>query len=284
MPYRLLAIPAKAVMESIIDNYIRDNVKPQEGSLLYCKLAFGFIEHSGIYIGDNKIVHLDGSGKVQVVSPSEFINRLEGTNIAFTIWVSCIDNKAVGDKKISKRAKSQIGKERNYNLLSDNCHQFSAGCITGEFDNNYNYFYQLESLSRQFLNSNTFRVWNFDNKELSSIEKETIEYNVDKQLARVTSIILMYCLKRENILPIDILYFDIIIQKKFNLDNIKIFLHIYKSEVAITKNELINALENNIDNSNRKIILLLIINFINDDIQYNCNKFLDIRELLQKYL
>ena len=51
-----------------IDYIFRDQVRPKKGSIVYCDLAF-FVEHSGVYIGNNKIVHLDGSGYVEVVTP-----------------------------------------------------------------------------------------------------------------------------------------------------------------------------------------------------------------------
>lgn len=53
----LMLNPIINIGESLIDTF-RDPVKPKLGSVLYCDLAFGYMEHSGIYIGRNKIVHL----------------------------------------------------------------------------------------------------------------------------------------------------------------------------------------------------------------------------------
>ena len=38
-------------------------VKPVPGSVVYCDLGFGFIEHSGIYIGNGRIVALERDGR-----------------------------------------------------------------------------------------------------------------------------------------------------------------------------------------------------------------------------
>ncbi|HNW16697.1 MAG TPA: hypothetical protein PKM15_08340, partial [bacterium] len=67
--------------KSFVDNVLRDCVYPVKGSVVYCDLAFGSAEHSGIYIGNNEIVHLDGSGNVEIVDPKEFLNRLDGFNL-----------------------------------------------------------------------------------------------------------------------------------------------------------------------------------------------------------
>ena len=49
-------------------------VTPQKGSVLYCDLSFGIAEHSGIYVCDNRIVHLNGKGEIEVVSPAAFLS------------------------------------------------------------------------------------------------------------------------------------------------------------------------------------------------------------------
>ena len=49
-------------------------VMPKKGSVLYCDLTGSFLEHSGIYVGDNRIVHLNGKGEIEVVSPAEFLS------------------------------------------------------------------------------------------------------------------------------------------------------------------------------------------------------------------
>lgn len=146
--------------ESVIDNCIRDKVSsPIRGSVVYCDLGAGLAEHSGIYIGKNRIVHLNGGGLIECVSPKEFMDRLGGWNTAISIYVSCTDGSPVGSKKVSKRAKSMVGVRRDYDLTLDNCHQFTTGCLTGDFENSYNFFTFLKDKVREELGGTEWRVW-----------------------------------------------------------------------------------------------------------------------------
>ena len=97
------------LVESIYDNIVKDKVYPVEGSILYCDLLFGSAEHSGVYIGNNEIVHLDGTGIIEIVTPDEFLGRINGFNSAISIYVSCDGEIPVGGKSIAKRAKSKVG-------------------------------------------------------------------------------------------------------------------------------------------------------------------------------
>jgi len=145
--------------KSFFDNVLRDCVYPVKGSVVYCDLAFGNAEHSGIYIGNNEIVHLDGSGNVEIVDPKEFLNRLDGFNLAISIYVSCDGSSAVGGDTIAERAKKMVGEKRDYNLIFDNCHQFTSGCITGNFENSDNFLWMLKDTAEKEINANTWRVW-----------------------------------------------------------------------------------------------------------------------------
>jgi len=152
------------VLESFVDNVFRDMVEPKIGSIVYCELALGQAEHSGVYIGDNQIVHLDGSGFIEIVSPNKFMNRLGGWNTAISIYVSCCDSYAVGSEAIAKRAKEKVGSIRDYSLLLDNCHQFTAGCITGDFENRDNFLWMLKDTAKLKMSANTWRVWDTDDE------------------------------------------------------------------------------------------------------------------------
>ena len=149
----------KNTLESLVDNVLRDKVYPVKGSVVYCDLGFGLAEHSGIYVGNNRIVHLDGSGLIECVSPREFISRLNGLNSAISIYVSCVGSSAVGAGDVAKRAVGMIGESRAYNVVLDNCHQFSSGCMTGDFDNSDNFLWMLKRTSQERIGSDTWRVW-----------------------------------------------------------------------------------------------------------------------------
>ena len=150
---------AKEVTTHIVDNYIKETVKPVKGSVLYCDLG-GVAEHSGIYIGNGKIVHLDGSGQVEIITQEGFLNRLSGFNTALSIYVSCSnEGKPIGSINTSDRAIEVAGNRRNYNLILDNCHQFTSGCITGDFENSDNFFWMLKETVEQYYAAYSWRVW-----------------------------------------------------------------------------------------------------------------------------
>lgn len=101
------------------------------GCVVYCNLA-GIAEHTGVYVGRGKIAHLDGSGRIELVTKAQFLARLDGRNPADTVFVSCNNQgKVVGHKDWATRALSIVGEQREYSLLRDNCHQFVAECVTG---------------------------------------------------------------------------------------------------------------------------------------------------------
>ncbi|OTG38592.1 hypothetical protein B7G60_15025, partial [Staphylococcus aureus] len=64
-------------------------------AVVYCDLTLGngIAEHTGIYIGNNEIVHLNRHGFIEAVSPKEF---LAAWTTGFNIYVSCQGDSAVG--------------------------------------------------------------------------------------------------------------------------------------------------------------------------------------------
>jgi hypothetical protein len=133
-------------------------VHPARGSVVYCKLGVQ-ADHSGIYIGYNRIVHLDGNGTVEKVTPEEFLHRLGGANPAFIIYTSCRHAKPVGSHEAAKRAKERVGTKNGYNLVSNNCHQFSAGCLTGKFKNHCNTFTALKHETKSKIHADGWQIW-----------------------------------------------------------------------------------------------------------------------------
>ena len=147
------------MIDGLINSAIKELVKPKVGSVVHCGLLMNQIEHSGIYVGYNKIVHLDGSGRIEVVSPKVFLDRLDGMNLATNIYVSCRNGEAVASKKAAARARSKINQTIKYSLTSNNCHMFTSGCLTGDFKNKDNFFSYLEETVEKELNMNEWRVW-----------------------------------------------------------------------------------------------------------------------------
>lgn len=151
--------PLSNLVESFVDNSFKRKVKPKVGSVVYCELAFGIGEHSGIYLGRNRIAHLDGSGLIESASSSKFLDRLGGFNSAISIYVSCHGGRSVGNKEYAERARNYIGGKRDYNVILDNCHQFTSGCITGDFENADNFMWMLKHTTSKSLDVNNWLVW-----------------------------------------------------------------------------------------------------------------------------
>ena len=130
-------------------------VMPEKGSVLYCDLSFGIAEHSGIYVGDNRIVHLNGKGEIEAVSPAEFLSLFALQDI----YVSCMENSAVGSERVANHALSMVGKKRNYNFVMNNCHQFTTGCLTEDFENSSKLLTFLKMQAKDTLGADTWHLW-----------------------------------------------------------------------------------------------------------------------------
>lgn len=124
----------EAVVEWIMqraDSLLVHNVSPAVGSIVYCHLAVA-VEHSGIYVGNKQIVHLNGDGRIEIVSPMVFCKRLHGKNPASMIFCPMSeDGKLIGSRRAAEYALRQVGKHIDYNLFKNNCHKFSVTCMNG---------------------------------------------------------------------------------------------------------------------------------------------------------
>jgi hypothetical protein len=151
--------PLLPAAKTVSEKLLKDKVKPKTGSIVYCFLGAGFAEHSGVYIGNDEIVHLNGDGEIEAVSPAEFVARMEGLNPALFIYAAAKEGKAVGSGQIAERAKAMIGSWRDYHLLSDNCHQFTCGCISGDFENSCSMFPALDAAVKNMLSADDWLMW-----------------------------------------------------------------------------------------------------------------------------
>ncbi len=133
--------------------------EPAIGSLVYCDLVGGMFEecqHSGIYIGDGRIVGLNRTGAIS----SENGHGFTSGGLGWSIYVSC-DNAGypVGSKEIADRAMQKLTTTTDYNVLLNNCHQFSSGCVTGNFGNKNKLLTDVKTLAKLELNATEWRVW-----------------------------------------------------------------------------------------------------------------------------
>ena len=147
-----------------IDVFFIHDIKPKVGSIVYCNLAI-VAEHTGIYVGDGKIVHLNGSGLVEMVSADEFCDRLHGANPSFTVFCP-VDylGRPLGNKSVADYAINNLGRYYDYNLAFRNCHCFSSSCLEGEVKVCPS-FNALENLIAEHFGKFYWRATNLTHKE-----------------------------------------------------------------------------------------------------------------------
>lgn len=129
-------------------------VIPVEGSILYTDLVGDYAQHSGVYIGDGRIVDLNRHGEIQIVSPREFMSGGTGTEI----YVSCIGGRAIGSREVAKRAYRKVGQRRDYHMLLNNCHQFASGCLSGNYENGDNFLWMLKASTVKYLGADNWHI------------------------------------------------------------------------------------------------------------------------------
>lgn len=178
---RKMSGPVQRTRNALIDNVFRDQVKPVVGSVVCCDLApipldalTGMTaDHTGIYVGYNKIAHRDGEGFLKIVSTNEFLSRLGGFNAAMSIYVSCKGENPVGVKEAAQRARLAIDDPQHggYNLVLKNCHQFTQYCVTGHIDNGLTdfMFSTLEDTLHSEWGMDNWRVWNLPTEAIHQI-------------------------------------------------------------------------------------------------------------------
>ncbi|QYJ92427.1 lecithin retinol acyltransferase family protein [Shewanella spartinae] len=103
-------------------------VTPPPGALVCC-FVFGVIEHTGIWLGDDTLVELHGSGLIRPVSSKRFLGGRTGSRI----FVACDhQHRPLIGESVLERAQQAIYRYRDYDLFDNNCHRFVWYCLTGE--------------------------------------------------------------------------------------------------------------------------------------------------------
>lgn len=96
------------------------------GSIVCC-YVFGVIEHTGIWLGDDCLVELHGSGLVRAVSVKRFLAGRTGSQI----YLACNhQHQPLIADAVLTRAEQAIYQYREYDLFDNNCHRFVWSCIS----------------------------------------------------------------------------------------------------------------------------------------------------------
>ncbi len=121
------------------------------GAVIACEI-FHLFEHTGIYIGDNLIVELQGTGLVRAISPNRFLAGRSGEELL----VACdAKGEVISSVAAAERASAQIFTCQDYDLLLNNCHRFTYACVSGKNEPITSFFdlkLALKNLWRQDVN------------------------------------------------------------------------------------------------------------------------------------
>ncbi|EHR0799089.1 hypothetical protein KS868_004707 [Vibrio parahaemolyticus] len=145
-----------SLSKSLIQNLFWKTNHPIRGSIVYCDLAFGYAEHSGVYVGDDRIIHRNGKGLIETVSIRQFL----ANTTAISIYVSCNDHgRAIGNEFTAQVAESMLGVQTGYSLLNKNCHQFCSHSLSGDTFSNTSTLTQLKHDALTHIQASQWRVW-----------------------------------------------------------------------------------------------------------------------------
>jgi len=122
------------------------------GAIVYTNIGFAQLaEHTGIYIGSDRIVELNGNGNIRIVNSWNFLNS-SSQRTGDKIYIACDQyGYPIKNMDIAIRALKKVNEHWDYDLLFRNCHEFTAGCITNIFTNEYNYFITINELIKEKL-------------------------------------------------------------------------------------------------------------------------------------
>ncbi|CAK1701733.1 LRAT domain-containing protein [Vibrio crassostreae] len=145
-----------SLSKSLIQNLFWKTDGPVRGSIVYCDLAFGYAEHSGVYMGNGRIIHRNGKGLIEAASIRQFL----ADTTALSIYVSCnAQGRAVGNESTVQIAGAMLDVQTDYSLLNENCHQFCSHCLSGDIFSNTFTLTQLKRDALLHIQASQWRVW-----------------------------------------------------------------------------------------------------------------------------
>ena len=152
--------PVTGLIDSFVKNVFCEPVTPQRGAILRCDLLCGRADHTGIYLGNGRIAELNGDGYICEGTTDEFRSGSLARTGMF-IYVACdgSSEQPLCSEAAAARAEAMLGTWTDYNILLNNCHEFTSGCVTGEFANSDTAFWMLELTIADHLNGSDSVCW-----------------------------------------------------------------------------------------------------------------------------
>ena len=97
------------------------------GSVVCCGI-YGVFQHTGIYVGDDTIIELHGSGLVKGMSLRRFLDQRSGSQI---FVAADSKGQALTERSAIDVASALLYSYSDYDVLNNNCHRFTWACISG---------------------------------------------------------------------------------------------------------------------------------------------------------
>lgn len=120
---------------SSIGSIFCDPVSLEPGSIVVVSLGT-FLDHTGIYVGNNEVIELFGNGHIRSISFDHFLfgGEKEGDfspRTGLDVFTATYKDKVIHSEDIKNRAIQLKNKKIKYDILKNNCHMMSGYCFSG---------------------------------------------------------------------------------------------------------------------------------------------------------
>lgn len=120
---------------SSISSIFCDPVSLEPGSIVVVSLGV-FLDHTGIYIGNNEVIELFGNGHIRSISFDHFLSGGEkkgdlSPRTGLNVFTATYQNKVIHSEDIKNRAMQLKNKKIEYSIFKNNCHMMSGYCFQG---------------------------------------------------------------------------------------------------------------------------------------------------------
>lgn len=126
-------------------NTIDSAYKPLNGTVVCCGI-YEKLTHSGIWLNEG-IVELAGNGLIRTVSPDRFLAERSGQVI---YGLGNATKEALASKNVAEMASKRLFHYEEYNVVTNNCHQFVARCFPSFTSKKVTLFNELNTLLVDF--------------------------------------------------------------------------------------------------------------------------------------
>ena len=133
------------VLKPPIGNVIDSEYQPLNGTVVCCGI-YEKLTHTGIWLNDG-IVELAGNGLIRTVSPERFLAERSGQVI---YGLGNVAKEPLASTDVAVRAAERLFHYEEYNVVTNNCHQFVARCFSSFTDKKVTLFNELNTLLVDF--------------------------------------------------------------------------------------------------------------------------------------